>query len=460
MTALALTISQTGKAVTPAGQAREDLSLGTNVTVTASGGVGPYTLSVADSPPNTAMTSDTVSVVSNVSPSIVVLPENAGTYRIGVVDSSGATDGSQLAFITFYAGPALSADPTKLPRRIPAFDETTEHNVPDTIDPTGNVKGWKREWDRWFLVIQALYAEVMGGGSTVTDWKAADITAMQALPDAIPGDTCYVENSFKIWLMVPPATYPTGGNVVTGVNGQWFLAVSVLCGTTQLIPNGTTSEVTIPVANLPAGSVPVITRDTRSVTSNSIGDLSVTALNTSGFTVSSTDKDDNSVFNWVLPVPSPGTSFNLSSSFAGSTGATGAAGATGSKGSTGATGASTTGATGAAGSAGATGSGGATGQTGLAGPTGAAGSNGTNGAVGATGSAGATGQTGAPGATGTAGTNGTNGLPGATGATGPATDLTDVINAINNIASPNPFVVNNDGFFLVNGSGQYMNRSA
>ena len=258
----------------------------------------------------------------------------------------------------------------------------------------------------------------MGGGSTITDWKAPDITAMAALPDAVPGDTCYVENSFKVWLMIPPATYPTGGNVVTGVQGQWFLAISVLSGTSQLIPNGTTSEVTIPVQQLPAGAVPVITRDTRTFESDTLGDLRVTALDSNGFTVSSTDKDDNSIFNWVMPVPTPGTSFNISSAFIGSTGATGAVGATGAAGATGATGASITGSTGAAGGTGATGATGNAGSTGPTGPTGSAGTNGTNGAVGATGSAGATGSVGATGPTGLAGTNGTNGAIGAAGNNG------------------------------------------
>ena len=42
---------------------------------------------------------------------------------------------------------------------------------------------------------------------------------------------------------------------------------------------------------------------------------------------------------------------------------------------------------------------------------------------------------------------------------GPAVDLTDITNAINALASPNFFAVNDNGFFLVNGSGQYIFRS-
>jgi hypothetical protein len=59
------------------------------------------------------------------------------------------------ARITFYAGPALNSDPTKLPRRRLAAFETREHNVPDAVEPGGNENGWAREWERWFRAVEA-----------------------------------------------------------------------------------------------------------------------------------------------------------------------------------------------------------------------------------------------------------------------------------------------------------------
>ncbi len=96
----------------------------------------------------------------------------AGTYLVKVVVDSGqglgATQEDQ-ASITFYAGPALAADPTQLPRRVIAFLERLEHNVPDAVFPGGNPRGWAQEWLRWFALLAASatggLASLVGGRS-------------------------------------------------------------------------------------------------------------------------------------------------------------------------------------------------------------------------------------------------------------------------------------------------------
>ena len=169
--ALQVTIDQAGKAAGVAGFAREDLSLGSAVTLTASGG-STYVWTLDDAPPDVDMETPSSAVLSALSGAVVhITPDNQDTY-LGTVTSDGVT-----VQWSFYAGPTLNPDPTQMPRRIPAWREKLSHNVPDAIEPTGNTKGWAREWRRWFTVLRTLYAKVHGIELVVRDIALASFTA-------------------------------------------------------------------------------------------------------------------------------------------------------------------------------------------------------------------------------------------------------------------------------------------
>lgn len=146
---LQIVYNQAGHSAGVAGVAREDLALGVPVVATASGGTGTYSWRLGDAPPNDAMTvMSTAALSASAGSSVSVTPDNQGTYRLI------CTSGSETVALTFYAGDALSADPTQLPQREPAFGEETEHNVPDGMSPTGNPKGWERAVRRWMKVVK------------------------------------------------------------------------------------------------------------------------------------------------------------------------------------------------------------------------------------------------------------------------------------------------------------------
>lgn len=176
--AVQIVLNQSGAPAGVAGQAREDLVTGVPVVAQAIGGpFSTYRWSFIDRPPDIiAGTPSNAAFSAPTSPSTNVTPvDKPGTYLIEVaVDSGqglGATE-DDVARITFYAAlvgdplqGVLSADPTKLPWRMPAFGERREHNVPDAIFPTGNQRGWAQSWLHIFAYLRALAG---GGGGGLT----------------------------------------------------------------------------------------------------------------------------------------------------------------------------------------------------------------------------------------------------------------------------------------------------
>lgn len=172
--AVQILVDQSGAPPGVAGQAREDLVTGTPVQLTAVG--GPYLAyqwSIVDRPVD--VLAGVVSAAALSTPtaaSTLYAPVDlAGTSLVQVVVDSGAGLGAlpeDIARITFYCGPVLDPDPRRLPRRRPAFRETTEHNVPDLVFPGGNPRGWAQEWERWFLVIERALGGVLQAAARVS----------------------------------------------------------------------------------------------------------------------------------------------------------------------------------------------------------------------------------------------------------------------------------------------------
>ncbi len=174
MSAVQIKIDQLGKPSGVPGRAREDLDLGVAVTLSAIGGpflnqewsFGWKAVDVVSATRSSAAFSSPNSGATLVSPIDI-----EGTYIVKVsVDSGdgiGANPGDN-ASITFYAGAALNTDPSAMPRRPIAAGETTEHNVPDAIDPGGNVDGWARERARWDAALRRLSSESIAFGTRTT----------------------------------------------------------------------------------------------------------------------------------------------------------------------------------------------------------------------------------------------------------------------------------------------------
>ena len=175
--AVQITINQAGKPAGVAGEAREDLATGTTAVLTASGGAySAYLWEVLDcAVDHIGLVKSAVGLATPNAAATNMLPiDLSGTYRVRVSVDSGAGLGAtaaDVATITFYAGPALAALASALPRRIPAFGEMLEHNVPQ--DPgygsTRNFRGWSPEMERWFLVVTAVYNAVVGAGAWVAE---------------------------------------------------------------------------------------------------------------------------------------------------------------------------------------------------------------------------------------------------------------------------------------------------
>ena len=171
-----ITINQAGKPAGTAGVAREDLATGTTVVLTATGGAyAAYLWEVLDcAVDHIGLVRSAVGLATPSAASSNLLPiDLAGTYRVRVSVDSGAGIGAtaaDVATITFYAGPALAALASALPRRIPAFGELLEHNVPQAAGygSTRNFRGWSPEMERWFLVIEACYNAIIGMGTAGT----------------------------------------------------------------------------------------------------------------------------------------------------------------------------------------------------------------------------------------------------------------------------------------------------
>jgi hypothetical protein len=169
--AVQIRIDQAAKAAGVAGQAREDLSTGSPVTATALGGpYSAYLWTLAWKPVDVvAGTRSSAALSAASAASTLITPiDKPGTYRLSLAVDSGSGLGAledDNAAITFYAGPTLSSDPGAFPRRQPAIGETIEHNVPDAIDPTGNVDGWGRERTKWDYIGQRVFS---GVGSVIS----------------------------------------------------------------------------------------------------------------------------------------------------------------------------------------------------------------------------------------------------------------------------------------------------
>lgn len=168
--AVQITINQAAKPAGVAGEAREDLATGTTVVLTATGGAyTAYLWEVLDcAVDHIGLVKSAVGLATPNAAATNMLPiDLAGTYRVRVSVDGGSGLGAtaaDVATITFYAGPTLAALASALPRRIPAFGEMLEHNVPQ--DPgygsTRNFRGWSPEMERWFLVVTAVYNGLVG----------------------------------------------------------------------------------------------------------------------------------------------------------------------------------------------------------------------------------------------------------------------------------------------------------
>ena len=212
--ALQIQVDQPGAGPPPGipGQAREDLLVGAfPVKLTAVGGPFlAYSWSIVDKPVDIiAGVQSAAALATPLAATTLYLPvDKPGTTLVQLVVDSGSGLGAlptDVARITFYAGPALNVDPTQLPRRQMAFRERTEHNVPDVVFPAGNPRGWAEEWERWFAYLRSVslgtfaawgrIAVAGGGPATIVAGKnvagavwvapgTVDITFVSALPNA------------------------------------------------------------------------------------------------------------------------------------------------------------------------------------------------------------------------------------------------------------------------------------
>lgn len=161
--AIKIKIDQSGKPAGVAGVSREDLDLAVAVTLTATGGVGvtAYRWEIISAAPKDDLTGPSAAVLTSTSTITTQLtPDNRGTYLVELLVDQGYGLGARpddRDRRTFYAGPTLNADQFQLPRRILADLEELEHNVADLVEPSGNTKGWSREWHRWFRILENLY---------------------------------------------------------------------------------------------------------------------------------------------------------------------------------------------------------------------------------------------------------------------------------------------------------------
>jgi hypothetical protein len=152
---LQIKVDQAGKPPGVPGQAREDLALGTAVQLTSVGGpFEAYLWTIEFKPVDVVAGVRSAAALTSATLNATLLQpvDKPGTFRVGLAVDAGFGLGAReqdVAFITFYAGPTLNPNAAGYPRRVPATGETTEHNVPDAIDPAGNGDGWAREEARW-----------------------------------------------------------------------------------------------------------------------------------------------------------------------------------------------------------------------------------------------------------------------------------------------------------------------
>lgn len=241
--ALQIKIDQSGASAGVAGQAREDLVVGTPVTLAAVG--GPflrYEWSLLDAP-----TDDTVLVASDAaftaaqSPTTSLAPiDNEGTYAVQLKVDSGAGLGARLGdtvritFAAFDSDNPIDPDGRRLPQRMPSFAERTEHNVADGVEATGNTKGWSRTMRRWFEIVKRVYrgkawawayVNVSGGAATIKQsaivvgnafqrWNVASVDYV-----AVGKYDVNLDEPFALDAAFPVMVFPqdlVGGNPVIG----------------------------------------------------------------------------------------------------------------------------------------------------------------------------------------------------------------------------------------------------
>jgi hypothetical protein len=182
--AVSILIDQAGKPAGVAGQSREDLDTGVAVTLTAVG--GPflrYRWSIVSKPVDVVASTRSGATLSAATAAVTLCSpiDLRGTHLVELLVDAGFGLGGRAedqTRRTFYAGDPLlplSADPTLLPRRVPAFGERAEHNAPDALDPLGNPDGWARELERWKSLIRGDH-----------EWAAAKVTTA-AGPTAVLG---------------------------------------------------------------------------------------------------------------------------------------------------------------------------------------------------------------------------------------------------------------------------------
>lgn len=161
------------------GVAREDLVLASPVMLTAVGGpFAAYRWTIIDRVLN--FKTDVLSAAALPSPTAVstqMTPiDLAGTYLVQVEIDSGAGLGAtadDVARITFYAGPTLATSPFELPQRIPAANETNEHNVPNAVYFSGNPLGWAYTLGRWLAgIVGRLFRTSPRAGARVSTASA------------------------------------------------------------------------------------------------------------------------------------------------------------------------------------------------------------------------------------------------------------------------------------------------
>lgn len=217
-------VDQAAKPPGVAGDAREDLVTGTDVTLTASG--GPFLVhqwSLIDKPVDIVAGAQASSLLATpTASSTLVSPiDVAGTYLAELLVDSGQGLGAtadDIARITFYAGPTLSSNPAALPRRRPAARETTEHNVADAIFPGGNTRGWAQEWERWFayLTTGAEFAvarvSLPGGGPAAVVGNAVNIASVTRTGLGIVNVQFTNAAPNTNYIVIPTARGATGGS--------------------------------------------------------------------------------------------------------------------------------------------------------------------------------------------------------------------------------------------------------
>lgn len=235
-------INQASKPAGVAGKAREDLDVGTNVSLTASG--GPFLAhlwEIVDKPVDIEAGSQSSALLSApTSATTLVTPVDlAGTYLVSLTVDSGSGLGAlpdDVAHLTFYANDPsnpLATDPAELPRREIAFRETTEHNVDDAVFPTGNIRGWAQERQRWDALLRRMYlgksfawgrVVLTGGGAALVDatlggFNVASVTRVSTGVVDVAFTRAAANTDYAV---VPTARGPIGGSAVVDsetVNG-------------------------------------------------------------------------------------------------------------------------------------------------------------------------------------------------------------------------------------------------